>query len=326
MAEAENGSTAMSYRRIGSSGLVVSEVALGSWLTYGAGVEDDVARDCIRTAIEHGVTFLDTADVYAGGQAESLLGTVLPDYRRSDLVVATKAYFRMSDNPNDRGLSRKHLVESLHKSLDRLGTDYVDIFQCHRFDPDVPIAETVRAMDDLVRAGKTLYWGVSLWSAEQMAEALRIADETGAVRPVSNQPPYSMLERSIEESVIPFCEREGIGQIVFSPLAEGLLTGKYAGGRVPAGSRAASETLGQFLHEKMTERNLAVVERLAGIAASAGMSLPVLALAWALRQPNVASVIIGASRPEQVVENVRAAGIRLEDSLLREIETVLSAP
>lgn len=326
MAEAENGSTAMSYRRIGGSGLVVSEVALGSWLTYGAGVEDEVARDCIRTAIEHGVTFLDTADVYAGGQAEKLLGAVLPDYRRSDLVVATKAYFRMSDNPNDRGLSRKHLVESLHKSLRRLGTDYVDIYQCHRFDPDVPIAETVRAMDDLVRAGKTLYWGVSLWSAEQMAEALRIADGTGAVRPISNQPPYSLLERSIEESVIPFCEREGIGQIVFSPLAEGLLTGKYAGGHVPAGSRAASETWGRFLHEKMTERNVAVVERLAGVAASAGMSLPVLSLAWALRLPNVASVIIGASRPEQVVENVSAAGVRLEDSLLNEIETVLSAP
>lgn len=319
------GGPAMKYRHVGASGLVVSEVALGSWLTYGAGVPDETARDCIRAAIDRGVTFLDTADVYAGGRAETLLGSVLRDYQRSDLVVATKAYFRMSDNPNDRGLSRKHLFESLHKSLGRLGTDYVDLFQCHRFDPDVPIAETVRAMDDLIRQGKTLYWGVSMWTAEQMGEAIRIADGTGAARPVSNQPPYSMLERTIETSVIPFCEREGIGQVVFSPLAEGLLTGKYLGGRVPDDSRAASETWGRFLKEKMTDRNLAVVERLAALGKRAGVSLPVLALAWALRQTSVASVIIGASRPEQVEENVRAAGLELEESLLHEIEMVLSA-
>jgi voltage-dependent potassium channel beta subunit len=316
---------AMGYRRVGSSGLVVSEVALGSWLTYGAGVGDETARECIRTAIELGVTFLDTADVYAAGQAESLLGSVLGDYRRSDLVVATKAYFRMSDNPNDRGLSRKHLFESLHKSLGRLGTDYVDIFQCHRFDPDVPIEETVRAMDDLIRQGKMLYWGVSMWSAEQMSEALRIADETGAARPISNQPPYSMLERSIEASVIPFCENAGIGQVVFSPLAEGLLTGKYVGGKVPGDSRAASETWGRFLHEKMTDRNHAIVGRLVKLGEEAGLSLPVLALAWALRQSNVSSVIIGASRPEQVTENVRASGVELEETLLHEIEMILSA-
>ena len=323
MAEARAGSS-MAYRRIGTSGLVVSEVALGGWLTWGAAVADDSARECIRTAIEHGVTFLDTADVYAAGKAESLLGAVLRDYKRSDLVVATKAYFRMSDNPNDRGLSRKHLFESLHKSLGRLGTDYVDIFQCHRFDPDVPVAETVRAMDDLIRQGKTLYWGVSMWNAEQLREATRIADATGAARPISNQPEYNLLERSIEESVLPFCEREGMGQVVFSPLAEGLLTGKYAGGRVPAGSRGASETWGRFLRDNMTPPNHAIVARLGAIAADAGMQLPVLALAWILRQRNVASVIIGASRPEQVRQNVRAAGVRLEAPLLREIEAALS--
>jgi len=324
MSETRADTTTMGYRRVGRSGLVVSEIALGSWLTYGAGVRDDVARRCIRTAIEGGVTFLDTADVYAAGRAESVLGSVLGDFKRSDLVVATKAYFRMSDNPNDRGLSRKHLFESIDKSLDRLGTDYVDLYQCHRFDPDVPVEETVRAMDDLVRQGKTLYWGVSFWSAEQMADAIRIADATGAARPVSNQPPYSLLERSIEEDVIPFCERSGLGQVVFSPLAEGLLTGKYAGGRMPPGSRAASETWGRFLREEMTERNHAIVDGLASLAADAGLTLPVLALAWVLRQPNVASAIIGASRPEQVEENVRAAGVRLDESLLRAIDDVLA--
>jgi voltage-dependent potassium channel beta subunit len=323
MTDLRNASS-MGYRRVGASGLVVSEVALGSWLTWGASVPDAAAEDCIRTAIERGITFLDTADVYAAGRAESLLGSVIRDYRRSDLVIATKAFFRMSDNPNDRGLSRKHLFESLHKSLKRLGTDYVDIFQCHRFDPDVPVAETVRAMDDLIRQGKALYWGVSMWNAEQLGEALRVADAAGAARPISNQPPYNMLERSIEESVLPFCESEGIGLVVFSPLAEGLLTGKYAGGRVPKESRGASERWGRFLRESMTPRHHAIVDRLAAIAADAGMPLPVLALAWILRQRNVASVIVGATRPEQIVENVRASGVRLEAPLLREIEAVLS--
>jgi voltage-dependent potassium channel beta subunit len=323
VAEARAASS-MGHRRVGTSGLVVSEVALGGWLTWGASVTDDSARACIRTAIEHGVTFLDTADVYAAGKAESLLGSVIRDYKRSDLVIATKAYFRMSDNPNDRGLSRKHLFESLHKSLGRLGTDYVDIFQCHRFDPDVPVAETVRAMDDLIRQGKALYWGVSMWSAEQLREAIRIADATGASRPISNQPEYNLLERSIEESVMPFCEREGIGQVVFSPLAEGLLTGKYAGGHVPEGSRGASETWGRFVRDIMTPGNHAIVARLAAIAADAGMPLALLALAWILRQKNVASVIVGASRPEQIRENVRAAGVRLEAPLLREIDAALS--
>ena len=315
----------MTYRRVGTSGLSVSEIALGSWMTYGAGVADDVAGKCIRTAIEHGITFLDTADVYAGGRAESLLGSVLRDYERSDLVVATKAYFPMSDNPNDRGLSRKHLFESLEKSLRRLGTGYVDIFQCHRFDEKVPVEETVRAMDDLVRQGKTLYWGVSMWSAEQMAEALRIAAATGAARPISDQPPYNMLDRGIEQKVVPFCEREGIGLLAYSPLAEGLLTGKYAGGAVPPGSRATSESFGRFLRPMMTQRNHRIVERLSAVAAEAQIALPVLALAWDLRQASVASVIIGASRPEQVAENVAAAGLALEPALAHRIEMVLSA-
>jgi voltage-dependent potassium channel beta subunit len=313
----------MEYRRIGRSGLTVSEIALGSWMTYGASVDDGKAEKCVRAALEAGVIFFDTADVYNKGEAEKVLGRILSGEKRSDLVIATKAFWPMSDNPNDRGLSRKHLFESLHKSLKRLKTDYVDLYQCHRFDPDVPVAETVRAMDDLMRQGKTLYWGVSCWDEKQIAEALRIADATGAARPISNQPEYSLLERTIEPAILPLCDREGLGQVAFSPLAEGLLTGKYRGGQVPDGSRAAHDRYGQFLRPKMTGGNLARVERLAAVAEEAGMSLPVLALAWALRNPGVDSVIIGATKPDQVRENVRAAGVQLEPAVLEKIEAAL---
>lgn len=311
------------HRRVGTSGLIVSEISLGSWLTYGAGVDDKTAAECLRAAIEEGIFFFDTADVYNAGEAEKVLGKVLSDQPRSELVIATKAFFPMSSHPLDRGLSRKHLHESLNRSLERLRTDYVDLFQCHRFDPSVPIAETVRAMDDLIRAGKTLYWGVSCWDDQQIAEAVRIADATHAARPISNQPPYNMLERGIEEKVLPWCSEHGIGQIVFSPLAEGMLTGKYSGGALPDGTRAASETLGRFLRPRLTERNLSIVDRLAAIATEAGTTLPVLALAWTLRNPGVAAAIIGASRPDQVRQNVKAAGFRIDDELLHRIDEVL---
>ncbi len=314
----------MTYRRIGSSGLSVSSIGLGSWLTYGGSVDDETAIACIRAALDCGVIFFDTADVYSGGTAEKVLGKALAGEKRSDLVLATKAFFPMSDNPNDRGLGRKHLFASIHASLESLGTDHVDLFQCHRFDPTTPIEETVRAMDDLVRQGKILYWGVSCWSAEQIAEAVRIADATNAPRPISNQPPYHMLERSIETDVMPACHEMGIGQVVFSPLAEGLLSGKYVGGKVPEGSRAASESTGRFLRPKMTERNLARVERLAALAGEAGRTLPQLALAWVLREEGVAAAIVGASRPEQIRENAAAAGMELEVGLRREIEMALS--
>lgn len=311
------------HRRVGTSGLIVSEISLGSWLTYGAGVDDKTAAECLRAAIEEGIFFFDTADVYNAGEAEKVLGKVLSDQPRSELVIATKAFFPMSSHPLDRGLSRKHLHESLNRSLERLRTDYVDLFQCHRFDPSVPIAETVRAMDDLIRAGKTLYWGVSCWDDQQIAEAVRIADATHAARPISNQPPYNMLERGIEEKVLPWCSEHGIGQIVFSPLAEGMLTGKYSGGALPDGTRAASETLGRFLRPRLTERNLSIVDRLAAVATEAGTTLPVLALAWTLRNPGVAAAIIGASRPDQVRQNVKAAGFRIDDELLHRIDEVL---
>lgn len=315
----------MGYRRVGASGLRVSEIALGSWLTYGASVADSTAQACIREAIESGVIFLDTADVYNHGAAEELLGRMLADYQRSDLVLATKAFFPMSENPNDRGLSRKHLFESVHASLRRLRTDYIDLYQCHRFDPDTPVSETVRAMDDLVTSGKILYWGVSLWSAAQIAEAVEIARHTGAAPPVSNQPPYNMLQRSIEEDVLPLCRREGVGQVVYCPLSQGLLTGKYAGGKLPEGSRAADEKAGQFLRPRMTPANHEQVDRLAKLAAEAGLSLVQLALAWVLRDDCVAAAIIGATTPEQVRENVAASGIRLDEDFLYRVEMVLSA-
>jgi len=313
----------MEYRRVGQSGLKVSEIALGSWMTYGASVDDGRAEKCVRAALDAGVIFFDTADIYNKGEAEKVLGKILAGEKRSDLVIATKAFWPMSDNPNDRGLSRKHLFESLHKSLKRLKTDYVDLYQCHRFDPDVPVAETVRAMDDLVRQGKTLYWGVSCWDENQIADALRICDETGAARPISNQPEYSLVNRHIEPAILPLCDREGLGQVAFSPLAEGLLTGKYRGGKTPDGSRASHERYGQFLRPKMTDENLARVDRLAVIADGLGMSLPVMALAWALRNPGVDSVIIGATKPDQVRENVKAAGVTLEPSVLEKIEAAL---
>ncbi len=317
--------TILPHRRVGRSGLLVSEISLGSWLTYGAGVDDDTATKCIHTALDEGVFFYDTADVYNAGAAETVLGHVLSPRLRSELVIATKAYFPMSDDPNDRGLSRKHLFESIHKSLSRLRTEYVDLYQCHRFDPDVPMEEIVRAMDDLVRQGKILYWGVSCWDASAIADALRVTKAMSAAPPISNQPPYNMLERSLEESVLPFCEQHGIGQVVFSPLAEGMLTGKYSGGKVPDGTRASHDTFGRFLRPRMTDSNLDKVDRLGAVAAELGMSLPALALAWTLRKENVASAIIGASRPEQVIENVKAAGVKLDDVVLTQIEEILTS-
>ena len=314
----------MTYRRVGSSGLTVSSIGLGSWLTYGGTVGDEASLACIRTALECGVIFFDTADVYSRGEAERVLGRALVGERRSDLVIATKAFFPMSDNPNDRGLSRKHLFESIHLSLKRLRTDYVDLYQCHRFDVSTPVDETVRAMDDLVLQGKILYWGVSNWNEDQIAEAVQIADATNAVPPISNQPAYNMLERSIEKTLLRACKELGVGQVVFSPLAEGLLTGKYADSRVPKGSRAAQEQAGQFLRPKMTDGNRTRVKRLVGIAEAAKVTLAQMALAWTLRDGGVASAIVGASRPEQVRENVKAAGLALDGKTLREIEMVLS--
>lgn len=315
----------MNYRRLGNSGLKVSEIALGTWLTFGQGIDDGTARICIETAFDHGITTFDTADVYAGGEAERVLGQALRGYAREDIVVASKCFFPMSQNPNDRGLSRKHIVESVHKSLQRLDMSYLDLYQCHRFDPETPVEETVRAMDDLVRSGKILYWGVSQWSAEQITNVVKVAKAMNAAPPISDQPPYNMLSRDIEQDVIPACEKNGLGMIVYSPLAQGILTGKYTSvAQFPQTSRAADDKQNQFIKRVLTEENLIKARKVAELARRVGVSPANLSLAWCLRQPVVGSVIIGASRPEQVVDNVKSSGLAMSADVLMEIDAILA--
>ena len=314
----------MLYRKLGNTGLKVSEISLGSWLTYGNAVENDTAMQTIDTAYALGINFFDTANVYNRGEAEKVVGAALEKYERSSYVLATKVFFPMGDGPNDRGLSRKHVMESVHASLKRLKQDYVDILYCHRYDPSTPVEETLRAFDDLIHQGKILYAGISEWSAVQIEEAMRVADRTLANRFVVNQPQYSMLNRSIEAEVIPTSARNGIGQVVFSPLAQGLLTGKYRSLQaIPADSRAANDKMNGFIHRFLNEETFVKVNRIAAIAARMGIPMAQLALAWVLRQPNVASALIGASRPSQVEENVKAAGYVIAPEYLAEIDAAL---
>jgi voltage-dependent potassium channel beta subunit len=314
----------LKYRRLGKSGLKVSEIGLGSWLTYGGTVADEMAEKCIDKAYELGINFFDTANVYRRGEAEIVVGKALKKYPRESYVLATKAFWPMGDGPNDRGLSRKHIFEQVHASLKRLNVEYIDLWQCHRFDPETPLEETLRAIDDLITQGKILYAGVSEWSALQIQEALHIADIKNLDRIVSNQPQYSMLERYIEKDIIPLCEREGIGQVVWSPLAQGVLTGKYQKGQAyPEGSRATHEDQRRMMGRLLTDENLDKVEKLKEVAERKNCTLPSLALAWVLRQPNVSSAIIGASRPEQVEQNVKAIDVELNEEDLRQIEEIL---
>ena len=314
----------MEFRRLGGSGLHISELAYGNWLTHGSQVEEDAATACVRTALDAGITTFDTADVYAETKAESVLGRALAGVRRESYELCTKVYWPTGPGRNDRGLSRKHVIESCHASLRRLETDYVDLYQAHRYDVETPLEETLRAFDDLVRDGKVLYVGVSEWRADQVAAALTLADEMGFDRIISSQPQYSMLWRVIEAEVLPLCEREGVGQIVWSPLAGGVLTGKYAPGEpVPEGSRATDPTGSQFLRRMLTDDVLTAVAQLAPLAADAGLSLAQLSLAWVLQRPGVSAAIIGATRPEQVAENVKAVGVRLDENLMRRIDNVL---
>lgn len=311
----------MKYRRLGRTGLKVSEVSLGSWLTYGGYVERENAVNAIKTAYDLGINFFDTANVYEKGAAEVLVGETLKAYPRESYVLATKAFWPMGDGPNDRGLSRKHIMEQAHASLKRLGHEYVDIFYCHRHDPETPLDETLRAIDDLVRQGKVLYVGVSEWQASQIAEALTVADRYLLDRIVVNQPIYNMFERYIEKEIIPLSERSGIGQVVFSPLAQGLLTGKYTSASdIPADSRAAKL---EWMRKGITEEKIAKVRELEKIAAELEVSVGNLALAWILRQPNVASALVGASRPEQVTENAKASGIELSEEVQTRVEEIL---
>jgi voltage-dependent potassium channel beta subunit len=314
----------MQYRRLGRAGVRVSTIALGSWLTYGSAVAEEAATQCIHKAYELGINFFDTANAYNRGEAEKVVGRALRDFSRDSFVLATKVYFPMGDGPNDRGLSRKHIMEQCHASLRRLGTDYVDLYQCHRYDPEVPLEEILRALDDLVTQGKVLYVGVSEWSAIEIDDAVHIARELNLDRIVSNQPIYNMLERYVEREVLPLCEREGIGQVVFSPLAEGVLTGKYKPGQQPPqGTRAADPQSNTFMQDMMNDKVLTAVQKLQTLAQQHGYSLAQLALAWVLRKPIISAAIIGASRPQQVEENASASEITLTDDVLHQIDEIL---
>lgn len=311
----------MKYRKLGKSGLKVSEISLGSWMTYGGYVENDKSVRSIEQAYDLGVNFFDTANVYERGEAEKVMGQVLKAYPRESFVLATKVFWPMGEGPNDRGLSRKHVMEQCHASLQRLGVDYVDLYYCHRFDPETPLEETLRALDDLVTQGKVLYVGVSEWTAAQMIEALGIADKYLLDRIIVNQPVYNMFNRYIEKEIIPTGLQKGISQVVFSPLAQGLLTGKYRRGQAfPADSRAVSKG---WEEGRIQENQLLKVEQLEGIAAELGIKVSQLALAWILRQDNVASALVGASRPEQVVENCGASDVVLSQDVLDRIEAIL---
>ena len=314
----------MEYRRLGGSGVKVSEISLGSWLTYGGSVAEEQATACINRAYEIGINFFDTANVYRRGAAEGIVGRALKKFDRDSYFLATKVYFPMGEGPNDSGLSRKHITEQCHAALRRLGVDYVNLYQCHRYDENTPLEETLRALDDLVRQGKVLYVGVSEWTAGQISDALRIAKEMNLDRIVSNQPQYNMIQRRIETDVIPLCEREGIGQVVFSPLAQGVLTGKYSPGDAPdEGTRAADPESNVFMQQLMNEGVLSAVDGLRSVASDVGLSMPQLALAWVLRQENVSSAIIGASRPEQVEDNAAASDVQLSADTLSEIDRIL---
>lgn len=314
----------MKYRQMGDTGLRVSEISLGAWLTYGGSVQDNTAADCLRTAIEHGINFIDVADIYAMGQAESVVGEVIKDYTRSDLVISSKAFWPMSDNINNRGLSRKHLHESVDKSLKRLGTDYLDMYFCHRFDTTVQVEEVVRAMDDLVHAGKVLYWGTSVWDENNLNSAVETARRFNAYPPKVEQPRYNMLDRHIEPHIVPACAQHGIGIVVWSPLAQGLLTGKYNDG-LPANARGnEGGQAADWVKEELSEENLPKLRALTALAQELGVSMSQLALAWCLRLPQISSVITGASRPQQVLDNVKAAEIALDEAMLARIEGILA--
>jgi aryl-alcohol dehydrogenase-like predicted oxidoreductase len=314
------------YRRLGRSGLQVSEIGVGSWLTLGSSVDIPGTRRIVQSAFDLGVNFFDTADVYANGSAEEALGKALAEIPRRHVVIATKAFFPVSERPNDAGLSRKHLFESVESSLLRLGTDYLDLHQCHRPDPNTPLEETVCAYEDLIRQGKVLYWGVSEWPAVQIVEACRIADRRHAYRPISNQPQYSIMRRGLERRVLPACERNGVGQVVFSPLGQGVLSGKYSGGKRPADSRAIDDKRNLFMDAYLEPAAVAKVDRLAPLAAELHLSLPQLALAWCLRQGNVASAIVGVTKREQLEDNVAASGVRLPEECLDRIDSIFRAP
>ena len=316
----------MEYRYLGNSGLQISEITYGNWLTHGSQVENDVAKKCVHAALDAGISTFDTADVYANTKAETVLGKALKGQRRESLEIFTKVYWPTGPaGKNDSGLSRKHIMESIDGSLRRLRTDYVDLYQAHRYDTETPLEETMQAFADVVRQGKALYIGVSEWTADQIREGHRLATQLG-VQLISSQPQYSMLWRVIEPEVVPACRELGISQIVWSPMAQGVLSGKYRPGeQPPAGSRADDKKTKDMVSRFMTDDTLTAVQRLRPVADEVGLSMAQLAVAWVLQNDNVAAALVGASRPEQVAENVKAAGVRLDADVLRKIDDALGS-
>ncbi len=310
----------MEYRRVGNTGLRVSEVSIGGWLTMGSSVDDEDAHDILHAAIEGGINFIDVADIYARGEAERVVGEAIAEYHRPDLVISSKVYWPMSDNPNDRGLSRKHIMESVEASLDRLDTDYLDIYFCHRWDENTPLLETMRVMDDLVHMGVIHYWGTSMWSAEQIRQAHELAEKYNLYAPVVEQPRYNLIHREIEEDVLPTCAELGVGLTVWSPLAQGILTGKYNDG-VPEGSRAQTS---DWLEGDLTEQNLQRVRTFTGIANDLGVAPEQLALAWLLSRDELSSVITGATRVAHVESNLGAAELDVEPEVFDQIDALFS--
>lgn len=317
----------MEHRRLGSTGMYVSEITYGNWITHGSQVEAAAAIKCVKEAFECGITSYDTADVYAGTRAETVLGSALKGRRRESYELFTKVYWPTGTGKNDRGLSRKHIMESCHASLKRLKTDYIDLYQAHRFDYETPLEETLSAFDDLIRQGKVHYIGFSEWNADQIAAALKIQDAKGYNRFVSSQPQYSMLWRVIESKVVPISQKEGIGQIVWSPIGQGVLTAKYLPGKkAPAGSRATDKKGGaNMISRFMNNEVLTAVQKLVPIAKKVDLTPAQLAIAWVLQNPNVSSAIIGATKPSQIKENVKASGVKLDASIMKEIDNAIGS-
>jgi voltage-dependent potassium channel beta subunit len=310
----------MDYRRMGRTGLRLSTVSIGGWLTYGGSVQKQDSFPILHRALDGGINFVDLADIYSAGRAEEIFGAFLKEragcgFQRSDVVISSKVFWPTGEGPNDRGLSRKHIMESCDKSLRRLGTDYLDLYFCHRFDPEVPLEETVRAMEDLVQSGKVLHWGTSVWEADQLREGMALSRTHHGYGPTVEQPRYNLLDRHIEADILPTCRALGIGLVVWSPLAQGILTGKYNDG-MPPGSRGADT---QWLQRELTPENLDRVRALKGLARELGTTPAALSLAWLLHQPGITSVITGATSVQQVDENLAAAALRLDDAVVARV-------
>ncbi len=315
----------MKYRPLGNTGTKVSEIGLGGWLTFGNALTQDRAKEVMDAAFDCGVTFLDNANVYARGECEAVWGHLLADRPRDAYVLATKVFFPMGDLPTQRGLGRKHLVESCEASLRRLRTSHIDLYQCHRWDEETPLEETVRAMDDLVKQGKIVYWGFSQWTAEQIKACLDLCDSEGFYQPRSSQPQYNALQKDPEQDIFPLCHGRGIGQVCYSPLAQGVLTGKYKPDEpTPGDSRAKDDRQNQFIKNIVADKSLlGRVQQLQPVADETGCTLAQLALAWCLRRDEVSSVIVGATKPKQLKENVEASGITLDDEVIEQIDSIL---